>query len=272
MKALDVLGLVGRDPDGCYFCRAHGVRRGISEAEARLIIRKSLQSVRSFETVCEGLALGEREQTAVRRAAIALKLADANELYVLIGWGEELGVLNRAAGQLQLAPEIAPTPANQFGVITPQDVESEARARLYNANRVGRDANNFLDETDRALLAEATLKYASDPHLSVERSGQALEDYLREICNARGFAAEAKGCNGAGQLGSVLVSKGLIHSHHNQFIQAVATSRNTTAHRKDKKTMQPWDITAHGAFWSLTGALTIIRSVHTFIYGGKQTL
>lgn len=272
LVALESSGLTRQEADHRYVCVIQGVRRGIPDEDARAIVRKALQSTRAFEAVCEGLAIGENEHTAVRRAAIMLGKHDVKDMSVLVGWGEELGILKRSNGEFRLAPEIIPTPTNQFGVITAQDVESEARARLYNATRVGRDANNFLDETDRALLAEATLKYASEPHLSVEKSGQALEDYLRELCNKSGFGAEAKTCNGAGQLGSLLVNKSLIHSHHNQFIQAVATARNTTAHRKDKKTLKPWDITPHGAFWALTGALAIIRSVHEFIYGGRQTL
>jgi len=73
------------------------------------------------------------------------------------------GILNRSDGRLRLAPEVASTPASQFGVITPQDVEGETGARLYNVTRVEPDASILPDGMDRALLAEATLMYASDP-------------------------------------------------------------------------------------------------------------
>ena len=272
MSALITLRLCERVADGRYVCNSPEVKRGMSDADARQVIRRALQSQRAFEAICEALALDEDEQTAIRRTAITADGFNGTDLTILINWGEELGILNRTLGRLSLAPEIAPDKLDQFGVISAQDVESEAKARLYNANRIGRDAYNFLDETDRYLLAEATLNYSSDPHISVERSGKALEDYLREICGKQGLSAESASCNGAGQLGSLLVGKKLIHSHHNQFIQAVATARNTTAHSKDKKTLKPWDITPHGAFWALTGTLTIIRSIHSYMNGGNQTL
>jgi len=271
LPTLAALGLIERESGGRFVCHASGVRRGIPQAEANLIIRRALQGFRPFEALCEGVALGETEQEAIRRTGILLD-ADEGTLRLLIGWGEDLGIFHRSGRSLCLAAEVSPSPAAEFDAIKSEDVESEARARLYNAARLGRDANNFLDETDRALLAEATLKYRLDPPLAVEKSGQALEDYLREVAGNKGFVVDAKSCNGAGQLGALLVSKGLIHSHLNQFVQAIATARNTTAHRKDKKTMQPWEITPHGAFWAVTGALVVIRSVHDFIYGGKQRL
>ena len=39
--------------------------------------------------------------------------------------------------------------------------------RLYNARSLGRDANNYLDETDRELLAAGLLTHETNPRKSV---------------------------------------------------------------------------------------------------------
>ena len=78
--------------------------------------------------------------------------------------------------------------------------------------------------------------------------------------------------NGSGQLAALLVSKGLIHSHHQKVAEAVSTVRNATSHRKDKKTLAPWTITELGAFATLAQTLTAIRSIGEYTTNGRRTI
>lgn len=186
--------------------------------------------------------------------------------------GRGLGILDTNGTPVTLAAEFTPVAEGDAIVITPADVESEAKARLFNARWVGRSVHNALDEVDRQLLCEALLKFRDDPRKSVESSGQALEDFLREIAAKNGLAAEAKKANGAGQLATLLLSKGLIHAHHLKLVEAVSTVRNARSHRKDKRTMTPWTITDHGAFSTFTTTLTTIRSIGEYTINGGQTI
>jgi hypothetical protein len=274
LPTLETLNVVERDSAGVYRCKAQGASRGMSDDQATLLLRSAVQNFRPFEAICEGLALGESVEEATRRAAMALQIPkdDAPDLSNLISLGVSLGCLENGDGKIRLNREIAVAIQTEESVISEADLESEAKVRLYNASRLGRDANQFLDATDRTLLAEAMLEFRSDPPQAVEKAGQALEDYLRELANAKGFAADAKTCNGAGQLASMLVGKGVIHSHHNNFVQAMGTARNAKAHKKDKKTLKPWAITPFGAFWVIAGSLAIIRSIHEYVFRGDQTL
>jgi hypothetical protein len=238
------------------------------------VIRQALQGFRPFQALTEGLALGEDATTATRKAALTLRLKgrDAERLAILLRWGVDLGILQDGGGGIRLAPEIQPSVRPGPPTLSAEDLESEARARLYNARRLGREANNYLDETDRKLLADALLSYEAKPRDSVEHTGQALEDFLRELASDKGLAAEAGKLNGIGQLVNLLYTKGVIHSHHQKLADAVATARNAAAHRKDKKTMTPWMITPLAAFSSHSVALTVIRSIHQFITSGRQVL
>jgi hypothetical protein len=186
--------------------------------------------------------------------------------------GLSLGILTGDGSALTLAPELMPAAGDDLIVVTPADIESEAKARLFNAGWLGRQVHNMLDEVDRQLLCDGLLNFRTDPRKSVDSTGQALEDFLREIATRNGQAAEAKKMNGAGQLAALLVSKGLIHSHHQKLAEAVSTVRNATSHRKDKKTLAPWTITVHGAFATLAQTLTAIRSIGEYTTKGRQTI
>jgi hypothetical protein len=239
-----------------------------------LVLRRALQGFRPFEMLAEGLALGENSATAARKAALLLDIDDRHmeRLDVLLGWGADLGILTNGDGGYKLAAELQPSAIEEVGGISTADVESEAKARLYNARRLGRDANNYLDEVDRQLLADALLEHETKPRKSVEDSGQALEDFFRELAADNGLDADAKKMNGAGQLANLLYTKGLIHSHHQKLADAVSTPRNATAHKKDKKTLTPWEITPPGAFSAQSMTLTVIRSIYEYTANRKQTI
>jgi hypothetical protein len=274
LPSLETLGIVERDANGVYRVKAEGVSRGMSLDAAALVLRRALQGFRPFEMLAEGLALGENSATAARKAALLLDIDDRHmeRLDVLLGWGADLGILTNGDGGYKLAAELQPSAIEEVGGISTADVESEAKARLYNARRLGRDANNYLDEVDRQLLADALLEHETKPRKSVEDSGQALEDFFRELAADNGLDADAKKMNGAGQLANLLYTKGLIHSHHQKLADAVSTPRNATAHKKDKKTLTPWEITPPGAFSAQSMTLTVIRSIYEYTANRKQTI
>ncbi len=272
LPTLEALTLVERDGNGRYSAQVDGVSRGGDHQAGLLVLRRALQSYRPFEALCEGLALGESSRDAVRKAALLLGLGNGavDKFDVLIRLGRDLGILQVDGKDVTLAAKLVPAEASDLLVLKPQDVESEAKARLFNARWLGRTANNLLDEVDRRLLCDALLKYQTDPRGSVHSSGQALEDFLREIASSKGYAAEAKKASGAGQLATLLVSKGLIRSHHQKLVEAVSTARNATSHRKDKKTLTPWEITDYCAFAVLAQVLTAIRSIGEYVTTGDR--
>lgn len=274
VPTLESLGVVARSDAGNYRIAVDGVSRGMSDEAQALVLRKAVLNYRPFEAITEGLALGEAESDATRKAVLLLGLAaeDKAKLASLLKLAEALGIVERGDCGLSLVAEFTPEDGSDGLSYSTGDLESEARARLFNAKTLGRDANNYLDEVDRNLLAEALLMNKSDPRKSIENTGQALEDFLRHVADDAGFGAEGKKASGAGQLANVLYSKNVIHNHHQKLVDAVATVRNATAHRKDKKTLTPWDLTPFGALSSHALALTAIRSIHHYTSGGVQTI
>jgi hypothetical protein len=274
IPSLQTLGIVYRDGDGVYRIAVDGVGRGMKAESGALVVRRALQGLRAFEMLCEGLALGEDVPAAKRKTALLLGLSerDADGLDVLLRWGTDLGMFEYGENGLQLVAELRASVQELAPMLSADDLESEAKARLYNAKNLGRDANNYLDETDRQLLADALIAYVTNPRKSLENSGQAFEDFLREIANDNGLAGDAKKANGIGQLGNLLYTKGVIHNHHQKLADGISTARNATAHRKDKKTLTPWTITALGAFSVHSMTLAVIRSIHGYITKGRQVL
>jgi hypothetical protein len=274
MPVLEELKLVRKGADGGYTCAIDGVRRGLPTEAARQIFRQALLAYRPFDLLTEGINLGEPLPEAARKSCLLLGLepTDAAGFKVLVKWAKELDILRTSAAGVELAPEMKAPPGEELAIISTSDLESEVKARLYISGKLGRDIFNFLDEVDRKLLIDAALEYRSKPRDSVEHSGQALEDFLRDLAKLKGHEGEAKKCNGMGQLASLLASKGLVHTHHQHFIDGVGAARNATTHRKDKKTLVPWQFTDLGAFWALSGALAVIRSIYLYVHEGKQSL
>jgi hypothetical protein len=274
IATLESLGLIGRDHSGRYVVRAEGVRRGMDPAVRDQVIRRSLLGYRPFEALIEGIALGEETEVAIRKALRLLGLpeSEASKLRTLLRLGGDFGILESENGRTRLSAELESACVKETGVLSPEDVESEARARLFNARRLARDPHNYLDDTDRALLAGALLKYESDPRRSIDSSGQALEDFLRELANDQGHGPDSKKLNGAGQLADMLRIKGVIHAHHQKMVEAPATIRNAAGHRKDKKTLIPWELTPDGAFAAHAMTLTAIRSIHQYVKSRRQTI
>ena len=274
VPTLESLALVKRDGSGRFAATTEGVRRGMDVAVRDQLIRRGLLGYRPFEMLVEGLALGEEPDVAIRKTLRLLELpqSDAPKLRTLLRWGEDLGILESENGRVKLIAELEPDAVEAVGSLAPGDVESEAKARLFNARRLGREANNYLDETDRALLADALLKHESDPRGSIDSSGQALEDFLREVAGDKGLGQQAGKLNGAGQLADMLRVNAAIHSHHQKMVEGAATLRNATAHRKDKKTLAPWELTPGGAFAAHAMTLTAIRSIHYYAKNGRQTI
>lgn len=274
VPTLETLGILKQDHTDPYTVTVDGVARGISDQAKEQIIRRALLGRRAFGLLIEGIALGEGKRDAIRKALLILDLpeTDAPKMELLLRWASDLNIIESSNGELRLVPELSVERADELGALVPEDVESEAKARLFNARRLGRDAHNYLDETDRSLLADSLLKHESDPRTSVNASGQAIEDFLRHVAGDHGLSSEARKKSGTGQLANLLYTNGVIHSHQQKLVDGAATIRNATAHRKDKKTLAPWELTPFGAFSALAITLTAIRSIYMYVNDGSQTI
>lgn len=271
---LDSLALVAKDDLGAYSCTVAAVSRAIDRESAELVVRRALHGDRRFEAICEGLALGEPESVAVRRAALLLGLSarDEENLVVLLAMGRDLGVLVDTDAGLVLAPGLRSEAGAQDQDLLPEDVESEARARLFNSRVLGRTTNNELDEVERKLLAESLLTFRTDPALATGRSVDALEDFLRDLATEAGYGPEAKKCSGPAQLAAMLTGRGVILTHHQKLVDSCAALRSAGSHSKDKRTLAPWDITEHGALLCHIQSLVALRSIIEFVRNGGQVL
>lgn len=267
------LGLI-RQRQGKLECAVDGVRRGMTIEQRQYVFRRTLQNFRPFEALCEGLAAGELPDEAIRKARVLLQISVSEEdkFQFLVRWGKEVGLLQQRDKVLTVPPDLLSPDQTDLTLPTAHDLQSSMQARLFNAARLGRAANNFLDEVDRTLLAEALTSHTANPEETAEKAGQALEDFLREVARVKNLGTQASKLNGASQLATLLCSKGVIHSHHQKLVEAVSAMRTPTAHKKDKRTLSPWEITDMGAIVALLTALLAIRSIHEVISGGRQVL
>ncbi|MBN1458222.1 MAG: helix-turn-helix transcriptional regulator [Armatimonadetes bacterium] len=273
-KALAVLaefGLVHGDRSG-WGCDSSTLGRGSDDSAVDSMIRAGLLAYRPFESICEGLAVGETFEQASRNTAVMFQIDPKAEerLGLLRQWGAELGVLtSEDAATLSADLQSA---VGSLAAMPVSSVTSTAETRLYISTIVGRDAFDSLDEVDRELLVSAVADCDGDPPSSVEASGQALEDYLRELCVANGLANEATRLNGAGQLAGLLRQHDLIHPHHVKLVESASALRNAKAHKKDRQTVTPWNISPLGARTAFGMTVLVIKSVHDWVSSRRQNL
>jgi hypothetical protein len=273
-KALVVLlevGLVEGDSSG-WLCGSTVLGRTSGDVAVDAIIRDAVLAYRPFESICEGLLAGEDFDQAVRHTAVAFSLDRHAEvsLRLFLQWGVELGVLT-GGDAVELSADLT-AGVKSLAAMPVAAVSSAAETRLYISTLLGRDAFDELDEVDRGLLTTTVSECDCNPAASVEASGQALEDYLRELSGSKGHAGEACKLNGAGQLGGLLRQHDLIHPHHVKLIDSISMLRNAKAHKKDKQTVTPWNITSLGARTAFGTTALAIKSIHDWVSDGRQTL
>lgn len=273
LSVLAELGLTSGDKFS-WTCEATDLNRASDDRDLTQAIRSALLAYRPLEMLCEGLVAGESISESTRHTAVALGLDSKGESYLdlLTQWGIEFGILTLTDdGTVFLAEDLQST-VKAHAAMPIETATSNVEARLYVSTILGRDAFDELDEVDRHLFARAVVKCDTDPADSVEASGQALEDYLRELCGNNGLSKEASALNGAGQLANLLRKQDLIHPHHLKLVDAVSMMRNAKAHKKDKKTVAPWTVTAIGARTTFGAAAISIKSIHEWVTHKRQVL
>jgi hypothetical protein len=271
-SVLEAIGLVINNESDEYICTNDSVSRANKNEINLSILKKAFLSFKPFELFSLGLAMGETPTESYRKTAVLLNLsADDDDRESIIDLGIKLGLLEWNEEGLSLTVREELKIEETKHIVSSEDVESEVKARLYLAMRVGREAFNFLDESEKELLTNGLITFYSDPQQAVEDSGQAIENFLREIASDQGYSNDAQKCNGISQLVNLLYSKSIVHVHHLHLGQGCSTLRNAVAHNKDKKTMKPWEFTETGAFLQINLSLTLISSIFLYIYKGRQT-
>jgi hypothetical protein len=268
------LGLV-EQRNGGYVCSAEAVTRSMPDESAILVFREALQSYRPFVALCEGIALGETPHEAARRARIMVDASEADEkkFEILLRWGRECGVLEaRPDGTLSVRGDLGVAPTASALLPDLAKLDSAISAQVFSVKVLGRDAHGYLDAVDQSLLADALLKSELEPKTAIEAAGQALEDFLRHVAKDRSLGGDAKKLSGAGQLANLLQSRGIIHAHQQKLVEAPATVRNAKAHKKDKSSLRPWELTPEAAIASVVNALVAIRSIYEFVFNGRQRI
>lgn len=272
---LQELDLVDYNDKKGYYYTGDSLARDVPLQHKKAVIQKALIAYRPFEVFCEGLAYGESSDESFRKTASLLDLesADTKTHDFLIDIGIKFEILEFDSESEISIKKIDTISINKIpNLINPEDILSEVSARLYLAKRLGREPFNFLDEKERQLLASGLVDFPSNPQQSIDKVGQALENFLREIAFDNNLGKEAQKKNGITQLATFLYTENVIHVHHMNIAQASGTIRNAEAHNKDKKTMTPWQFSNTGAFLSINLALVLIKSIFEYIYKARQLI
>lgn len=180
-------------------------------------------------------------------------------------YGEYAGILRQDTNpEVDIETELIPnTGGNGTAEQLLDSLESEAEIRLYLETTLGEETIQSIDPDVVDQLTEAFKIFVQDPRKSIEESGRAIEDYLRELGVELGSDdRDYQGASGIVPLTNHLKGDDLIEKTHQKFIFDLAERRNRAAHGKDTESMQRWRITPEAGLSTAMDAVIVIRSIH----------
>ena len=79
-------------------------------------------------------------------------------------------------------------------------------------------------------------------------------------------------CKGIGELSEHLKGANLLDQKHLEICKGLNSVRLAAAHNKDRKTNIPWKINPDAAIEAILLSLTMMRSIHKFVFDKEQEI
>jgi hypothetical protein len=149
-------------------------------------------------------------------------------------------------------------------------MEDEAKVRTFVVQELGADL--VADMSKRGLgdlpvhLADALVKHEADPRRIGDPVGSMIESYCATL-----FTTPVQS-NSLPDIATKLEQSGVILTAHRNLLIGLAGFRHPASHGPDKKTQQPWQVTAKASLVGHLLALTALRSVHLWTHARRQEL
>lgn len=267
------LGFATRGKDGFDFCPskswlldAQHYRRD----QAAPLFSNYLVRWRPFELFLGFIQEGDSPEVAVRRMCSLLgQDAPSGLETTLCTWGKQTGLLakDNQSGKWHICAEVEETPVSALTELR-RAATSEASARLFLRQRLGREAFDYLDDGEMEDLSRSILD--PEPRDRIDALGRALEDVLRRLGNERGV--DLSKASGIEQVANRLKQKNLITEKHHKCLLGINAGRIASAHSKGKKTMQRWQVRQESAESIVLRGLDALHSVYHYMKAGKRIL
>ncbi len=276
IQVLVTLGLIRPLAGVAYRAKHKGQITDKNLSDAKTAIRDAIVAYPPLKNLFERLGIDRSSDLAIARTrqklGYVVSTFDASMSY-FIDLAIVFELLQRSTdGSLILAPEISVDEQDAMFLQPLGDTTSRIKAELSLARHFGEVLHDRVDAHDLEHLIESLLIYRTAPDRAIERAGNAMENFLREIAERQGYGEEAKRKSGAGQLAEMLRERKVILPPHVNLVLRTAVVRNASAHDKDRVSMEPWEMTPLGTLAAVTTAIVAIRSIAAYEIDGQQIM
>jgi len=243
-----------------------------------VIFRKFLQRFDPFILFIMLVGKGDSSNDAARKTSAIYPIEAPAEIIqsTLLGWGAYADILEAdRKGRLRLKVDTEKLEAEYLKELI-RALESDFKARIYIAGKLGDEVFAFVDHTDVEFMVSAIRKHGEDPRSGIENIGRAFEDFLRKVGTTEsGRLSEGQKiseCRGIGQLATTLKTNKIIHEKQYDLSSYVNAMRLASAHGKEAATNVTWTVNPDAAIETILTALTGIRSIHHYVFKNLNTL
>jgi hypothetical protein len=270
--AAEQLGFVQAHANGGYTFAGDGRIRNAKKSETPLFLRKQLLGHPPFLIFVTQLTQEflPQEAASFTVAVLGIESPPHTALKVLRSWGVFSGLL-KLDGKV-LTPTFEPVRLLELGFLRrlAAAMEDEAKVRTFVVQELGADL--VADMSKRGLgdlpvhLADALVKHEADPRRIGDPVGSMIESYCATL-----FTTPVQS-NSLPDIATKLEQSGVILTAHRNLLIGLAGFRHPASHGPDKKTQQPWQVTAKASLVGHLLALTALRSVHLWTHARRQEL
>lgn len=148
----------------------------------------------------------------------------------------------------------------------------EVQATLFVRERLGDEAYHDLGDEQVEDFVHALLEFRKEPKDAIVAVGRACEDFLRMVAAKRG-AQDYSVCNGVVEVAKKLRDEQILLNGHLARATFIGGVRNPGGgHGLDKTTLERWAVAEEVALETILVGLSLIRSVHGFVFHQLQVL
>jgi len=242
-----------------------------SKEQWPLFFRKFLQRFDPFILSVSLIARGNSLDQAARKISVIYNInaAHQNIKTTLANWGQYAGIIEGKKGAIVLKIE-TPTLSAEYIRELLDAMEHDIKARIYIATKLGENVFGYMRQDEIDFLVKSIRTHQASSRNSIDDAGRAFEDFLRRVLLEKG--KNASDCKGITELAERMKGEKLIDQKQLEICRAISSIRVAAAHSMDRLSNEAWKINPDAAIETILLTLTIIRSIHAYVFTSIQAI
>jgi len=241
-----------------------------SKEQKPFLFRKFLQRFDPFILFASLLGRGNLLDQAARKVGVIYSVEAGPESirFTLSNWGEYAQIIEAKKGKIVLKIETPILSAEYIRELL-EAMEHDIKARMYIATKLGDNVFGYMRQDEIDFLVKSIRTHQKSPRNSIDDAGRAFEDFLRRVLLDK--EKDASDCKGITELAERMKGEKLVDQKQLEICRAIGSIRVAAAHSLDRLSNEAWTINPDAAIETILLTITMIRSVHVYVFLNIQT-